>query len=356
MDYLRGGLRTLAALTIIGFNVAPSVAIQAQDLVLSGRLVNGPAGGGSMAVRLRCPGFQTETWATGSGFFTLRMPRPTEDGLLSSSPPSDHNFDDDFFSAHQLRGSTDCTLEVLASGAVLTRFRIAVPQGLQHVEIGDLELPDLAGRGPGNRPTVHWTSLSAPPEASAACREARQELDKDRPDLVRADRLLRTALRLHPKMAEAWELLGIVEDAAGDSGSARSDFEKSLELNADSYETYTFLAQLDAREKKWKEAFERCNSALAVEPTCLRAQYLRAFAAYNLGDFDTARISCRRVRASGEEDRFADIAVVEALLLAQEGKTVEASSILQFFLEHNPGYEYRSALKDQLAIWASSGE
>ena len=95
MDYLRGGLRILAGLTILGFNVASSVAIQAPDLVLSGRLVNGPAGGRSTAVRLRCPGFQTETWATGSGFFTFRMPRLSEDGLLLSPSPSDHNLDDD---------------------------------------------------------------------------------------------------------------------------------------------------------------------------------------------------------------------------------------------------------------------
>lgn len=355
MDYLRSALTILAGFAAAGSNLPTAVAAPVQELVLTGRLQTEPGNGGGLAVRLRCPGFQTETRATGYGYFTIRMPRPSDTAFSSGFASPDRGHEDDSFSAHHVAGSMDCTLEVFERNVLLTRFQLAVPPQSQHIDLGDLGLPDPVGPAPGGRPTVHWSSLAAPPEASTACRQARRELKKNRPDLARANRFLEEALRLDPKMAEAWGLLGLVEEAKGDTGSARSDFEKALKLDGGSSEVHTFLAQLEIREQNWRKALEQCNSALETEPAGLQAQYLRAFAAYNLGNFVAARDASRRIRTSGQKDRFPDIVVVEGLLLAQEGKTAEASSVLRAFLEQYPDYRNRSALEYRLRIWREAG-
>ena len=60
------------------------------------------------------------------------------------------------------------------------------------------------------------------------------------------------------------------------------------------------------------------------------------------------------MRARPTEARFADIVVVEALLLAQEGKASEAATLVRSFLKQNPGYSHRSALEHQLEAWYES--
>lgn len=355
MDYLRWTWIITVGLAISGSNIGPCLAVPAQELVLSGRLLGGTGSSGPMAVRLRCQDFQTETRTTGSGLFTVRIPRRSYNGASTVPAISSRGgFAHDPSSMDTLRGSLECTLEVVDRHTVLTRLELSVPEQSRRVDLGDLALPDRVDHTPGARFTVSWRSLTAAPEASAACAEARKELSRSQPDLARAHELLDRALRIDPDIPEGWGLLGIVEAAQGNSGVARSDFEKALELDASSPEVHTFLAQLDMREQKWREALEHCDSALKIEPGRLQAEYIRAFAAYNLGDFETARTASRRVRTGRESSRFADILVVDALLLAQEGKTQEAAAMFRSFLDQHPDYANRAAIEHQLALWEKS--
>ncbi len=354
MNYLRSVVGAVTALVVFGLSLATSLATPSQDVVLSGRLLTESNSRGGLAVRLHCPRVQGQTRATRSGHFAVRLTRPSDDGFMSAPSAPNRRGRNDTLPFQSLRNSLECTLEVLDSGVVLKQFRLAIPPRAQTIDIGDLEVPTQVGPAPGHGPTVHWSSLTAPAEALSAFEQVRYELDKSQPDLKDAKRLLKRALRLDPEMAEAWELLGIVEFAGGSDGSARSDFEKVLALDDTSCKTYTFLAQLDMREQKWQAALEHCERALEIDPNWPQAEYLKAFAAYNLGDFDAARLASRRVHTSGEGGRFADLAVVDALLLAREGRTAEASALLRSFLEENPGYRKRPALEDQLAMWEDS--
>ncbi len=351
MDYRHTAFTIVAGLTVAWLGTGSGPAMPTQDQVLTGRVLDASGSERRMAVRLRCPGFQTQTWATESGLFSIRIPGLSDPRPWPASPSVDREPGAASFRGSRTAGTLDCTLQILTSRVSTAQFELAIPRSPSRIDLGELEVSKPAGTASDRRATIHWSSLAAPGNARAAFDEARRELSRGQPDLARADRFLEEALRLSPKMAEAWKLLGIVEDRRGHSDSARSAFETALRLDSASYESHTFLAGLDMREQKWREALEHCKRALEIEPNWLRAYYLEAFAACNLGDFEAAKAASRRVHARTEETRYADIAVVDSLLLAAEGKTTEAASLLRRFIARHPAYRDRSALEQQLRIW-----
>ncbi len=284
MDCLRLFLNTAAGLMIVSLGIFDCSAHPVPDLVVSGRLLSHQGQGGSLVVRLRCPQFQAQTRTTESGLFAVRVPRTTSQDFLSLSTQEGWRSEELSFSDLQARSSMECSLQILRSSTILSQLWVTLPRGQRHIDIGDLEIADTVTLGSDKPLTVHWASLAAPPEANAACAQARNELGKQRPNLEKANQLIEKALHLDPEMKEAW--------------------------------------------------------------------YLKAFAAMSTGNFEAAREASERVHSSNDRGRFPNIAVVDALLLAQDGKVVEAASLLRSFLSRNPGYENRAAVEKQIDIWA----
>jgi tetratricopeptide (TPR) repeat protein len=140
--------------------------------------------------------------------------------------------------------------------------------------------------------SVSLTSMMAPKEAKKLAGKASKALQKNKPD--EAEKLLRSALQIHPQYAEAYYLLGQICQIRGRNEDAREKFEQAIAADGLYVGPYLQLARLELVEAKWQIAADHTTKALELDPVGYpEAYYLDALARYELRDLMAAERSAR---------------------------------------------------------------
>ena len=119
-------------------------------------------------------------------------------------------------------------------------------------------------------------------------------LAAQRGDLDEAEPLLLESLRNREDAWRTHDALCFVYLRRGALGKAEGYCRRSLALNRKNPRTWVNLASVHVDSRRWAEALEETNRALALKPRYAEGEYLRGIALGNLGRIDEARAAIRR--------------------------------------------------------------
>ncbi len=198
---------------------------------------------------------------------------------------------------------------------------------------------------------VTANTLSAPEKARRAFGNARKILEKDKPEYAKAARELEKAVIEYPRFAAAWNLMGRTRLALNDTVGSREAFNKSIEADPKYAEPHLHLARLEADEGHWGDTINAITQLQLLNPHLPEAHYLRAFAHFQLGEFDSAEQSALEVQKLSELDRYPLTHYILGAIDARRGNFESAAVKLRQFLQTKPDAQLAESVSKILAEW-----
>jgi tetratricopeptide (TPR) repeat protein len=178
--------------------------------------------------------------------------------------------------------------------------------------------------------------LAAPKDAKKAYERAAQEMLKKRPDFAKAARELERAVKLYPRYAAAWHLLGTVRLSLSDPAGARQALQQAIAVNPKYDRPYLFLALLELNLARFTEAVGAADQALRLNPSLMEAHFYRAMACYHLGQRAAAKDSILVIVRSGEDKLFPWVHALLGDIHILEGNLDHAAVEYRRLLELEP--------------------
>ena len=168
----------------------------------------------------------------------------------------------------------------------------------------------------------------------------KKEMDKassalNEKNLNEARKHLKKALEIAPSNPDALYLLGVVEFADKDKGAAEKDFEQVLKLYPGHAGALLMLGQTKLESGEKQEAVVLLEKAVAASPSKWLAHELLAFAYARTGQTDKALAEARKTEELNKE-RVPSMRLLEAKILAKQGKTEEAKTMLEATVKEFP--------------------
>jgi len=207
--------------------------------------------------------------------------------------------------------------------------------------------------------TVSLTVLSAPNDARKAFEKATSELAKEKPNTATIKKELEKAIKKYPEFSAAWDLLGRVQMAEGDSEDARKSFIHAIEAEPKFLRPYMGIAQMAVQASAWDETLEWTDKVLALEPGYPKALYYNGLANYYLNRFDQGEKSLASLYQQGHVDEYPFGLLPLGVIHANQGKIEVAAKELELYLQSMPSEQVPEAqrveLEKQLALWESQG-
>ncbi len=139
--------------------------------------------------------------------------------------------------------------------ALLQKAEVLMELGFRH---------DREGGAAEARAILDQILAAEPSNAYALVADGKYKLGTG--DQSGATRALRAALETQPNWAQAYYLLGLALAAQNDYAAARSEFAKSLELDASQLRARAALAEVHFRLGEWSYCAERAREYLKVRP------------------------------------------------------------------------------------------
>ena len=249
-------------------------------------------------------------------------------------------------------GSLGCDIRASLPGfqsqpRVLDRSR-----GLQ---IPDLGLIVLYPTSKIESPYVSITTLEAPPKARKAHEQALGAMTAKRPDHEQAAKLLRTAIKEHPRFAAAWDLLGQVQLKLGDENEARRSFQQSLQADSGYLPAHLPLLRMEVKAKRWDRAAQLAGQAILLDPRLSEARFAHALACLYLDRLDEAIHSARMLQQSEDAATYPQTHHILGMIYADRKDYRAATAEFRALIELQPQTKLAQNLKQQLRQWADSG-
>jgi tetratricopeptide (TPR) repeat protein len=200
------------------------------------------------------------------------------------------------------------------------------------VDVGTIVLHPIAKvRGT----TVSMTSLQAPKDAKKALDRANKALRKQKID--EAEKNLKTAVDVYPAYADAWFALGQIYQQRRRTEDARTAYSKARDADSNFVLPYVELARLAAMERKWQEAADLTDHALALDPLDIPdGFFLNSLANFNLKHFDVAERSARKAQRLDSLHRLPVGHLILASILDQRQDYAGEAEQLQAYLKYAP--------------------
>jgi tetratricopeptide (TPR) repeat protein len=242
-----------------------------------------------------------------------------------------------------------CDVRAVLPGYQSTVIALGPRRLLDTPEIGQLVL--RRGVAPDGV-AVTANTLSAPQRARAAFDNARKILEKEKPDYAKAAKELERAVSEYPGFAAAWNLMGRTRLALNDAVGSRDAFSKSIEADPKYVEPHMHLARLEADEGRWGDAINAITQVQALNPHLPEAHYLRAFAHFQLSEFDSAEQSALEVQKLSDLDRYPLTYYILGAIDARHGNFESAAVKLRQFLQTKPDAQLAESVTKILAEWA----
>jgi len=202
--------------------------------------------------------------------------------------------------------------------------------------------------------TVSVASMLAPKGARKSMEKALKAFEKEKFD--EAEDLLKSAINDYPDYGEAWFNLGQVFHKQGRKQEARDAYVRSMETDKLFVRPYIGLGWLSLSERKWQEAVDFTEQALALDPiTFPEVYYMSALANLQLNRLDMAEKRARQEQRLDPKHQIPQTYLILATVLARKNDTEGTIAELQDYLKYAPNAEdaaeIRSLLKknEQLA-------
>ncbi len=185
--------------------------------------------------------------------------------------------------------------------------------------------------------------------------EARSHFEKAHDEWMHRD--LKTAwseleqvVRIDPKFAEAWYLLGRLE-APTDRKAATDALKQAQAADPRFVSPCAWLAMIAIDSRDWQEASEWASRALALDPEGTpRIWYENAVADYRLGKNEAARTAAEHALAMDPEHRVQNTEEILALTLVSKGDYAAALEHLRSSLTYVPAGPDADLIKRQIAF------
>jgi predicted Zn-dependent protease len=245
--------------------------------------------------------------------------------------------------------SSGCELRAVLPGFQSNVIAIGPRRAMDNSEVGRLLLRRLVA--PDGAATLAST-LAAPEKSRKAFENAWMYLQMDKPEFANAARELAKAVEGYAGFAQAWNLMGRTRFAMNDAGGARDAFRRAILADPKYAEPFVQLARIEMQSGDWAETIRWASQAQQLTPYDPDANYLSAFANFQMGDFDAAEEAALEVQRSSALDRFPVLYYILASVEARRGAFEPAGAKLRLFLQSNPDTETAAAVKAILAEWA----
>jgi len=159
-------------------------------------------------------------------------------------------------------------------------------------------------------------------------------------DLKEAQKHLDRAVKVYPKFAAAWVLLGQTEQDQGKASQAEESCTQGRTADPNYLPSYLCLADVAAHQEKWNQVANLTNQAMALHPVrAPGAFYYNCLANFYLRQWDTAEKSGLRAVDDAGKGKMPQLNWLLAKIYEQKGdRAAEAAQIREFlkFAPHDP--------------------
>jgi tetratricopeptide (TPR) repeat protein len=316
-----------------------------EDLYLSGYVLfsDGSPPNEPVKVELACRGqVQQLSYTRADGYFIFRAGHKGDNVQTLAQKFSDryhYNLD-------------ACQLSASLPGHTSTIITLGRRGIYQKAPVGTIVLLPEEDESSG---LVSVEALTVPKDALKAYGEAKEELERENPNLEEAVTSLRRAVDLFPEFTAAWNLLGKSYIRANDLNQGREALTMAIRLDESFVEPCLTLALLELMQDRMIEAIAASERALAAMPDLAEAHFYRASAFNALGNLEEARVSLQAVLASPDLERLPRAYFLLGSVLAQEGKFTEAADHLVRYISLEPETRAAAAAAAQLKDWKQAG-
>jgi tetratricopeptide (TPR) repeat protein len=189
---------------------------------------------------------------------------------------------------------------------------------------------------------------AASPEARSAFQKAHEEWLHRNTDAAKSN--LEEAVKIDPKFAEAWYLLGRLQ-AMTDVKAAVVSLKQAETADPRFVAPCVWLAMIAIQSRDWQEASNWASQALALNPTgTARIWYENAIADYRLGKNEAARTAAENALAMDPEHSVENAEDVLALALINKGDYSGALNHLRNSLTYVSAGPDADLIKRQIAF------
>lgn len=151
------------------------------------------------------------------------------------------------------------------------------------------------------RPTRDAYALTLYGRALGAYYQAMQAGPPDRAELERVQKTLLRVCFIDPRFAEAHRMLGVVNEALGESGRAMGQYAYALDLRPDYFAALTAMARLQRQAGQRARAQETLEKALAVRPWDVDTRFALGEVLWEAGRLPEAQVELSRVIQASPE-------------------------------------------------------
>ncbi len=199
-------------------------------------------------------------------------------------------------------------------------------------------------------PGTDISTVTGPPspEAQKYFQKAHEEWSHRNSDGAKSN--LEQVVKIDPKFAEAWYLLGRLQ-APTDIKAATASLKQAQTADPRFVPPCVWLAVIAIQSRNWQEASEWASRALELDPAGTpRIWYENAVADYRLGKNEAARTSAEHVLAMDPEHNVKNAEDVLALTLVNKGDFSGALDHLRNSLTYVPQGPDAELIKRQIAF------
>ncbi|HZS26954.1 MAG TPA: hypothetical protein VFB76_06965 [Candidatus Angelobacter sp.] len=159
-------------------------------------------------------------------------------------------------------------------------------------------------------------------------------------DIKEAQKHLNRAVKIYPRFAAAWVLLGQTEQDQGKASQAEESCSQGRTADPNFLPSYLCLADVAAHQEKWSQVADLTNQAAALHPVrAPGAFYYNCLANFYLRQWDNAEKSGLRAADDAGKGKMPQLNWLLAKIYEQKGdRAAEAAQIREFlqFAPHDP--------------------
>lgn len=200
--------------------------------------------------------------------------------------------------------------------------------------------------GTVGQPSVSAADLNAPPKAAKEYEKGNTEMA--RKNWAKAIEHFNKAIEIYPRFSAAYNNLAVCYRQTGQRVPQQQAFEKAIEFNDRCVPALLNLSSLKIEDGKAEEASALLNKALTVEPNNLEALLQLARLDVTQGQYELAIAAAHKVHSLPHEN-YAVVHFAAASAFEREGRTADAISELQVFVQEAPHSPHVEAARKAIA-------
>jgi Tfp pilus assembly protein PilF len=208
-------------------------------------------------------------------------------------------------------------------------------------EVGTILLKRI-GNAPGT--TISVTSMAAPKGAMHAYEKA-QKIRSEKP--ADAEKELDKAVKIYPRFAAAWTLLGDIHREHNQFDAAQEEYAQAIAADPQFVNPNYGLAMIAAQKKKWDDAVRFTDQVIKLNPVAFPVAYfLNAAANYNLQKLAPAEESAKRFKSMDTQHSHPDVCLLLSYLFSARQDYADAAREIREYLTLVPNSPDAEPLKN----------